>query len=104
MYVCLRVCMYYIFFFELERKEIGGRRWDDMSCVPRLFGLCMYTLRGTGGLEEEGGREGGFVRRAWFFLGNIPYLPVSRAAVRAAVCVVYSLESLGATGFFFQSA
>lgn len=45
----------YVFFilFVLERREIGGRRWDDISCVPRLFGLCMYALRGTGGLEEE---------------------------------------------------
>lgn len=73
----------------------------------------MYTLRGTGGLEEEGGREGGFVRRAWFFLGNIPrndtYLLVSIAAVRAAVCTVYSLsiptlstESLGAAVFVLE--
>lgn len=50
--------MYVFFFFILfvlyQRKEIGGRRLDDMSCVPGLFGLCMYTLRGTGGLEEEG--------------------------------------------------
>lgn len=47
--------MYFFFFlfFELERKEIGGRRLDDVSCVPRLFGLCQYALRGTGGLEEE---------------------------------------------------
>lgn len=32
-----------------------------MSCVFRLFGLCMYTLRGTGGLEEVKEK-----RRAWF--------------------------------------
>lgn len=25
-----------------------------MNCIPELFGLCMYTLRATGGLEEEG--------------------------------------------------
>lgn len=32
----------------------------------------MYIPRATGGLEEDGkGIEGGFVRRAWFFLENI---------------------------------
>lgn len=42
MYVCMYVYMYYFFIlFVLERKEIGGRRWDRMSCVPRLFGLCI---------------------------------------------------------------
>lgn len=38
------------FFYSLS---CSGRRLDNMNCVSRLFGLCMYALRGTGGLEEE---------------------------------------------------
>lgn len=55
---CMCVCMYVLFFFILGVVAEGD--WYNMSCVFRLFGLCMYALRGTGGLEA------GFVRRAWF--------------------------------------
>lgn len=65
MYVC--VCIFLLFScWSGRRSEVG----DWMILVVYLGCLVYVYSEEEEDKEGEGGREGGFVRRAWFFLGK----------------------------------